>query len=251
MRQGNESDEEKRVFYLLPREAQEFVLRAVFSLSYVQWARYTSELGRVYGPEVERYADETHYAWYYGNVTPSTKTKERLIRIAPKYLSKADKYKLVELIVKPYIIEPSKQTYAVFFDPTLPFEPARQCAWMRAKELAEPFPVEIAPLPSNSLTILKWLHDNDSTAVRAILGIVKSQKQSSVGKQNLASVEPAINRIKEAYDKPEFYGEISTKISLPRGALELNFRRDPPSSGCLPYIIGAVVIIVILNALGS
>lgn len=241
------------VFYLLPYDAREFVLRAVFNLPWEQWSRYPSELGRLYGPEVERYADDTHYDRQRGWVTPSSKTKERLIRLAPKYLPKQDKYKLVELIVSPYL-RPPKMTNAEFcFDENKSFEDQRKEVWELARSFAKPIQAQMAPLPTNSLRVLNWLYDKDSTAVRAVLGLATAQRNNAINEELLKNVNPAINRIQAIFAKKDQYGFFSEEISFPRGKLKLLFHRPEPTEpiNWMKYIIWGIVIYVIIKLFGG
>ena len=237
------------VFYRLPRDAQRFVLDAVFNLPSYKWYQYTAELGRYFGPDTERYANETHLYWKNGSVVPATKTKERLIRIAPKYLETSQKIKLVELIAKPYISSMylSYGQEHIRFLVTEPLEPQLQTAQNKIAQFLRPQTARMPELPSDFKRTLVWLYDNEATATQAILSIVEAEKKNQLDEQLKTRIPGILNQMVAFYNDPDKYGEFRTTLKFSNGSLTFRIYRDEPSHFWY-YVIGIVLLFLILSS---
>lgn len=211
----------------LPYDAREFLLDKVLWLPDCRWYRYTEELGRRYGPSAEEYANRTRYDWQDGTITPSNKTKDRLLKIAPKFLDQQDKNYLVELIAQRYLVKPKKESFVYQFDADRPIEPQLQEAKKRIEDFAKPMQPQMPAIPDELFGALTWLYENDAKAIQAVLALLDAQKANAVDAITLRSVPSSLNKIVEFYNSGTI-GNMETSLEFERGTYSLSISRRPP-----------------------
>lgn len=211
----------------LPYEARDFLLDRVFNFPNSQWYRYTAELGRIYGAGAEQYANETRWDWRCGDIKPSGKTKDRLLRIAPKFLSQEDKNHLVYLIAKKYLASPAKSNDYYTFQVDKPLAPQLEEAKKEIEEFATPRQAQMPAIPDSFFGSLTWLYENDAKTIQAVLALMDAQKANAVDSVTLKSVPSVLNKIEEFYNS-ETIGNIQTDLKFDKGTYSLRISRQPP-----------------------
>lgn len=231
----------------LPYDAKKFLLDKVFSFPDSQWYRYTAELGRIYGTGVEEYANETRWDWRSGITKPSGKTTNRIVKIAPKFLSQEDKNHLVSLIAKKYLVSPSKSHDCYVFEVDKPLAPQLEEAKKGISEFAKPRQAQMPAIPDKLFGSMTWLYENDAKAVQAVLAVMDAQKANTIDTITLRSVPSTLNTITEFYNS-ETVGEIQTKLKFDRGTYSLSISRRPPPGlfESLFNSLGPFAIIILL-----
>lgn len=211
----------------LPHEARKFLLNKVFNFPDSQWYRYTAELGFLYGAGVEQYANETRWDWRYGDTKPSSKTINRIVRIAPKFLSQEDKNHLVSLIAQKYLVTPSKSSEVYIFHVDAPLAPQLEAAKKGISEFTKPRQARMPAMPDKFFGSLTWLYENDAKAIQAVLALMDAEKANAVDAITLQSVPSVLNKIEEFYNS-ETIGEVNTDLKFDRGTYSLSISRRPP-----------------------
>lgn len=211
----------------LPYEAKKFLLNKVFNFPDSRWYKYTAELGCLYGAGVEEYANETRWDWRSGITRPSGKTINRIVKIAPKFLSQEDKNHLVSLIAQKYLVSPTKGDGYYIFQADKPLAPQLEEAKKEINDFVKPRQAQMPALPDNFFGSLTWLYENDAKAIQAVLALMDAEKANAVDAITLQSVPSALTKIVEFYNS-ETVGNIQTKLKFDQGTYSLSISRDPP-----------------------
>lgn len=239
------------IYYKIPWEARNFILDKALNLPWDKWYRYTELIGMVYGQRAQEYANETRDAWKRRIVRPSSKTQERLIRFAPRFLEKKDKYHLVELIVKPYIDKKKEQKdFTIFFYTDKPFKPQLDEAWARIREHTKPSVAMMPDLPRDIRNSLDWLYDNDSAAVQAILASFATETDNQTDQILLKQVPGILEKIRGFYNDANWYGSFRTDLKFSKGTVGFRIVRYEPSH-FFEYLIYGIIILIILSILNK
>lgn len=170
--------------------------------------------GLLYGHKAREYAEKTFWAWKSGATKMSGQTAERLLNLVPEFIPIAKRHELVKKLCSQH---QSIRNQSIEIDLLEPV-PGINSFYTSVENFKK---VELLKhLPEHVMSTLKWLNNDDITALRAVLAEVDKNNASQVA---ILSIQE-FKHIKSVIDNN---GSSNAKydVIFPTGKLTVYFKQ--------------------------
>lgn len=168
----------------------------------------------LYGFKAREYADNTFNAWMTGATKMSGQTAERLLNLVPEFIPVEKRHELVKKLCSKHQSSRYQSIEIDLLDPS----PGVNSFYMSVEHFKT---IELLKhLPDHVMSTLKWLNNDDITALRAILAEVDKHNAEQVAALSIKEFK----HIKSIIDSN---GNSNAKfnINFPTGTLTVNFKQ--------------------------
>jgi hypothetical protein len=170
-----------------------------------------ADYGEIYGDAAEKYARKTFSSWASGSTKLSGQTMERLVELVPPYLSSAQRFSILQSVLKRNRLSGGLRTIKINVK-----EPNQGFAELQEVLAAMSHNHMLANLSDKVMKAASWLYDDDITSARAMLAEAERMENDMIRSGAAKEIELLQRTISTGQVKAATY-----TVEMPAGKLHV------------------------------